>query len=418
MTKINILFSTKNNENTLNLLNSIQKNESFNTEKTYTLSITVFDKTIEQNILCQVKKINLNIVVITQLQIQKLEEKYPTFFYSSHCSTKIDSIQRARIQQQLYVNDNLDFFEHSIIWQVDDDMLFGKSIYVDNQHLVDYSTPYFSEVVRLQQQHKNLDAIIAPSSYVPPIPSLLYCETQLEDYFNRVYAPQHSLIPLEYHDYYTQKHAPTYYSVFLSNAIKGTEVVKDILLGKPITKALLANNSVPPSTLTKSKLLRGGNFIVFNTAIFKIPHLGFVENENMSARRSDMIHAHLLHELGFEINDAPYFSLVHNRTFSSSSIENCIQKYFADIIGALLVQYLYKGEKEFENRLVFHQKHIKRILNLLYKNTNNTVFEKEIEQLIALDNRINAFDKKYFVDVFEKFKKSKEQLKLKLCKLV
>ena len=106
MTEINILFSTKNEENTNNIIDSILKSNSFDKNKNYNLSIVIFDKTFEQNIQSRLETFALNIKVINLLEIQELEKKHFHFFSKANCSTKIDSIQRARIQQQMYVIEN------------------------------------------------------------------------------------------------------------------------------------------------------------------------------------------------------------------------------------------------------------------------------------------------------------------------
>ncbi|MBE0392883.1 hypothetical protein BJQ96_02742 [Flavobacterium sp. PL0002] len=417
MTKINIIFSTKSEENTNNIIESIVKSNSFDKNKNYILSIVIFDKTIKQIIESKLERFALNIKVIDLTAIKKLEKKYSHFFSTANCSTKIDSIQRARIQQQIYIIDNFEIFKYSVIWQVDDDMLFGRSEFKNNNHTVNYTTNYFSEIVNMYHKNENIDAIISPSTYVPPIPSLLYCQSQLNAFFNGKHIPEAKIIQSEYHDYYNQANHDTNYSVLLSNTKDKKTIVKNILIGKPITKISFVNNINVSPEFTMSKLLRGGNFIVFNSEIFRIPHLGFSESNNIPARRSDMIHSHLLTEIGFQIRDISFFSLVHNCTFSTSSIENSSEKYFSDMIGALLVSYLYKGETEFTNRLLFYQKHIKNILELLHKNINKDEFKNEIDRLIELDIQINSFDRNHFINEFEKFIITQEKLKSQLCKL-
>lgn len=416
-TIINIIFSTINLENTTNLLWSINKIKALSKEKTYSLFITVFDKSLEQNIRNNIESFDLNINVINKSKIQELENNHFDFLYSANCSLKVDSIQRARIQQQMYITENLERFKDSIIWQVDDDVVFGKSNYTNNRHNVSFSIDYFSKIVQFQKENESVDAIISPTSYVPPIPSLLYCNTQLEDIFNREYIFKEPFAGMEYHDYYNQSNNEKYYSLFLSETEDRNRIVKDILIGKPITKVTSSEKESNEPEFKKSKLLRGGNFIAFNMDIFKIPHLGFLECDNIPARRSDMIHSQLLLELGFTIVDVNYFSLVHNRTFTKASIEGAIEKYFSDMIGALLIQYLYKGINDFEKRLQFHQNHIKKILKLLYENVDISKFEKEIKKLKALDIQINSFDKEHFIKEFGKFKINKNQLILRLCKL-
>ncbi|UPS91392.1 hypothetical protein [Bizionia sp. M204] len=416
-TEINIMFSTSNLENTLNILCSIQKIKTLKKDKDFSLAITVFDKTHEQNILNHAKRYNLNISVVNASSISELENKYADFFYTANCSLKVDSIQRARIQQQVFIIDNYKVLKNSIIWQVDDDILFGRSNYINSKHIVSYLLNYFSEIVQFYDNNRSIDAIIAPTSYVPPIPSLLYSKTQLEDYLNREYIRKEPVDSLEYHDYYNQPNDEKSYSLFLSETKDKIEIIRSILMGKPITKVTCSEEGINEPKAQRSKLLRGGNFIVFNIDIFKIPHLGFCESDSIPARRSDMIHSQLLIELGFNIVDVNYFSLVHNRRFTNTTIEISAKKYFSDMIGALLIQYLYKGENEFNNRLKFHQNHIKKIVKLLCDNVDESIFRNEIDRLKELDIQINSFDKEHFINAFEDFRLNKNQLILKLCKL-
>ncbi len=417
MTEICILFSTKSKENTSNLLRSVQKVNLFEGVKNYSLSIIIFDKTDQQYIENNLGNFDFSVDVISLFNTLALEQKRLYLFDTANCSLKVDSIQRARIQQQIYILENFERFQNTVVWQVDDDMLFGKSEYLGNKHIVNYSTNYFSKVIELYYQNKNIDAIISPSTYVPPIPSLLYCETQLNDFFNKKYIPQNTSSHLEYHDYYNQFKCRKDYSIFLSKENDKTIIVKNILKGIPTTKASYEMNNDVDLNIKDSKLLRGGNFIVFNPDVFEIPHLGYKENDFIPARRSDMIHSNLLSEIGFQIKDVSYFSLVHNRSFSNYCIESISSNYYSDMVGALLMHFMFKGENEFESRLQFHQKHIKNILKLLHENVNINQFKDEIEQLAELDIKINSFDKKHFINEVEDFKKIKEQLKIRLCKL-
>jgi hypothetical protein len=346
MVKINLIFSTRSIENTFNLLKSIQKNISLEmiNNISYSFSVYIFDKTIEQNLRYLIQEFDYEIIVITLNDIEYLEQKYIGYLESANCSNQIDSIQRARIQQQIYVLEHKANFKNTIVWQVDDDMLLANSIYKENKHVGEYSINHFQEIVNMYTKNKGVDAIIAPSTYVPPIPSLLYCETQLNDFFNHSFESEEIIDGMEYHDYYMNNDKKTY-PLFLSDFKDEDAIVRDILIGKPVTRVSSARKTNQKTQLLDSKFLRGGNFIVFNLDIFNIPHLGFSEKNNTPARRSDMIHAHLLSELGFEIRDTNQISLVHNRTFTEANIEKCSKKYFSDMIGALLIQYLYKGEK-------------------------------------------------------------------------
>ena len=410
---INIVFSSKVIANVFSIIKSIEL--SLNEPNSdIDLNVFVFDKTPEQDVLSKMYGSKLNITVISLTEIYKLEEQYLSLFEKANCSRKHDSIQRARIQQQIYILENISLFKDSIVWQVDDDMLFAKSNFSNNNHEIENSNKIFSDLVEFYKSNSNVDAIIAPSTYVPPIPSLLYCETQLNDIFNLTFSKESSEI-LEYHDFYNQNKNNSFYSILIDEGKGKNELVKNILIGMPVTKV---SHGISNPINLNSNLLRGGNFIVFNTDIFSIPHLGFIENQEIPARRSDMIHARLVDELGYEIIDNSEFSLVHNRNFENIKFEDCVKDYFSDMIGSLLTQYVYKGESYFKERLQFHQNHIKRILNLLFENVDINEIKDEILALEKLHNQINQLDKQHFISQFESFKAHKEQLKNNLCKLV
>lgn len=415
---INIIFSTTNKENTINLLQSISRLAPIRKEQNYVLSITVFDKTLKQGISHIAKGFDFKIDVITTSKILELEQECGSYFENANCSRQWDSIQRTRIQQQIYIVQNHLKFNNTILWQIDDDVIFGRSDFSNNQHSINFEVDYFSKIVELYKERTDIDAIISPTSYVPPIPSLLYCKSQLEDYFDREYLSVNKVQPMQYHDYYNQDNEDMTYSIFLSESEERNEVVKSILKGIPVTKAVILNEKSQEIVHKTSQLLRGGNFIVFNLEIFKIPYLGFSESDGIPARRSDMIHARLLNENGFKLVDTDYFSLVHNRQFNEVSMDNSIQKYYSDMIGSVLIQYMDHGEDEFYRRLKFHQKHIKEILKLLNSNVDKEEFKIELHKLRELDFKINALNEQSLKKEFDKFEKMKSQLNEELCRLV
>lgn len=77
---INIIFSTTNKENTINLLQSISKLDSVEKEQNYQLSITVLDKTVDQGIRQIEKEFAFKIEVIDTFKILKLEQEYVSYF--------------------------------------------------------------------------------------------------------------------------------------------------------------------------------------------------------------------------------------------------------------------------------------------------------------------------------------------------
>jgi hypothetical protein len=86
------------------------------------------------------------------------------------------------------------------------------------------------------------------------------------------------------------------------------------------------------------------------------------------------------------------------------------------MIGSLVVQYLYKGNTQFENRYLFYKSHIKRIIKLIQNNVDIKLFLEELKQLEELEEKINAFDKDNFINSLYKFKELKSRLIKELCK--
>ncbi|MGB0430990.1 MAG: hypothetical protein ACPGLV_10995 [Bacteroidia bacterium] len=361
-------------------------------------------------------KCEIPVAVVTINKILALENKYENLLVESNCSRTLDSIQRTRIQQQIFIIEHFDLFKNSIIWQVDDDMIFGQSRFDGDSHDVLIEKDYFSDLINLYTNTNQIDCLIAPSTYIPPIPSLLYCRTQLYFLFNSPIEAKH-FSKREYHDYYSKVELNSQIKTSIANKEIIIDQARKIILGYPIT--MHANNfEINEDFSVKSRLLRGGNFIVFNPEIFFVHHLGYFEKGGLTARRSDMIHAHLLSELGFEIRDTNQLTLIHNRNFDDVNILNCIEKYRSDMIGALLIQYIFNGYDNFYKRLEFHRSHIDDIVNLVQQNLGFEELAEEIFALQKLDESIQNLDERLLIDEFEKFRMKKNELIVQRCKLV
>ena len=53
--------------------------------------------------------------------------------------------------------------------------------------------------------------------------------------------PKKTKVQSEFHDYYNQNNSDKNYSIFLSNTDNRISIVKNILIGKPITKISFNN---------------------------------------------------------------------------------------------------------------------------------------------------------------------------------
>lgn len=416
MQQIRVIFSSKCEQNTLNLIESIQQNHSipYNILE-YELFIHIIDKSPNQNLSSLSDSFEVPVYVIPLFEILTLEHKYEQLLKEANCSRKIDSIQRTRIQQQILVLENYAVFKKSIIWQVDDDMLFAQSRFKYRDHSIHYHNNYFAELTLLNSELKEVDCLIAPSTYIPPIPSLLYCKTQLSLLFHKRLINEDYTLE-EYHDYYSEQTERSEQGIAIFPKEDLVDLTKKILLGHPIT-AFVTKAGSEKDHLAPSRLLRGGNFIILSPEIFTVPHLGYVENDGLPARRSDMIHAHLLSEHGFEIRDTNHFSLVHNRNFNSATIHDCVEKYHTDMIGSLLVQYLFKSPTDFRKRLKFHKGHIKDIIHLIQDFLGSEHLRDDIRTLEQLNESIQCMNEFDLINEFEKFDKQKNKRIKALCKL-
>jgi len=419
--KVNILCSSKNDLIALKLLDSIALQLSNDTNNGYQVIVHLLDKTEQQTISCLVDSRNLSFecIIISYSAISALERQYKHDFIIAQCPLDTDSIQRTRIQQQVYVKHQYHLFENGIIWQIDDDMLFAEAQFVEGKITHNYRNQYFSTLVEFyHDNHLKVDALIGKSTVNPPIPGLLYCLTQLKDLLTREYRLSNQFVCEEYHDYYSSQLLSSSYTLDFYPNLSLREKVRLVLYGWSVTKI-----AMPPkhkSLLRQpSSLLRGGNFIIFNPEIFiEVPHLGFSTTTSQVARRSDMIHSHLLEELGYTIADTDYWSLIHSPDLQHIKFQSLINKYEADVIGSLLITYLFRSQ-ELEERFQFHQQHLSLIIELLNKHGYEKHLFEELSLLKKTQRKINKIMLNDLITEFTVFKKDYNTIKQNLlCKLV
>ncbi len=417
--RINIIFSTLNTNNTKHLLNSIQQQIKLekNILNPHRVHIHILDKTILQevsDILVQ-KEWNFETTVCNKREIRTLETKYKVLIRSIRLNIERDSILRTRIQQFLYINNNKNIFEQSIIWQLDDDMLF-HGLRVKDGKLSYFNKNYFQQLIQLYlTKGHEIDAIIGGSSLVPPIPSFLYCESQLKDIIHRQHhiGTHQQVLEQGYHDFENRLQNQQQHYLDLYPNLDAISKVEFILKGIPVSRITLTD--IGHLNPRPSQLHRGGNFIIFNPNILDIPHIGIPLKNGKPARRSDMIHALLLRDLNFNIMDIPYFSLIHQRNFETVHLDASLKKYREDAYGALFVKYLTSGKKAFFERLQFYQKHLYRIVALLNNEKLKGHFSKEATIIQNEASHFRNFNIPEWLNKFEQQKIMYHDIKEKLA---
>lgn len=413
-TEINILFNSFSAANTKGLLTSIQEQLRAFPSAAYSVIVNIiFNGSANdlENINELIYRYGANANLVNSDSILSLEKKYQGFINEANCLLNTESIQRGRIQQQIYIIENYSRFKNTIVWQVDDDMLFNSCNIVSNKLVLNNSLDFFGIVVQLYENQKNLvDAFVAKSNYTPPVPALLYTLNQLTDILINKFKSKDVEYSEDYHDYYFSSIDEGYYNIKLHENENLPSLIKRILNGQPITRPVLHKqiNEVG----NEPCFLRGGNFIVFNTEMFlNIPHLGFVLNDHEPARRSDMLHSTLAIDMGYSIVENHQLVLVHNRSFAEYSFEKNISDYYNDVIGSLILIRIHKGVDEINSRLAFHKVHLKKILKLLDEYNLKKEYEHEYNSLIQLSEHINRLNWKELEPKFELFLRKYNRIK-------
>lgn len=419
---INIFFTTFSIKNTSSLLNSLKDHLTIFPKVKFDLTINIIFQSSESEFLNLLQWINFpqfQVNLIHPAEVKKLESKYAAFIEEANCNTSVNSIQRGRIQQQIYIKEYYSIFQNSIIWQVDDDMLFKSFKIVGNKIILGDEVDFFGTLLELHSRYKyKFDALIAKSNYTPPIPSLLYTLNQLTDILTNQYIQADVVHNEEYHDYYFSASETGYYNVKLHEKEDRNTLVKRILNGQPITRPVMQKQFIESSN--DPCFLRGGNFIVFNTEIFlTVPHLGFVFNQDEPARRSDMIHATLALDLGYKIIENHQLILVHNRCFEEYGFENNIHDYYSDLIGNMVLIRLHKSVKEVNQRLSFHKKHLAEIILLFEQYNLKNEYKIEFESLQNLSRLVRELKWKDIEPKYNEFLENYSKIRTRenLCKL-
>lgn len=341
----------------------------------YRCNLLIIDKSVNANTL---EWLNQEIDVVhafnkvfklNNQQILQIENDSMVYIWNAEIDFEQDSIQRSRIQMNLAISYFRDEIKDDTIWQLDDDMVFD---YTENKKNF---PDVIGQVISFRKNNPTVDAATGTGFYTPPIPILLYLEKNLIDLITSKPIPSRGLStsPNYYHDLYEDLEFPTTFAKVERTKEEFEYLLQQILTGNPVFRPIQDGFFLP-----EKPWHRGGNFIIFNLeAAVTFPHLS-VHYRGLTSRRSDMIHARLLHEAGFKISGIP-MSLFHFRDqnllpdFTKLKLE-----YLRDALGAIAVRFLDKEEVAFK-RLGEHKAHIDRIIALV-KHINES-----IESLISVE---------------------------------
>lgn len=365
MKKIWFCFVTKDNQSIASKLIASIENQILKF-KTCRVNLLIIDKSRGSENISIKKGLFDQIIYYPLADIKKLEDKYASVYTNINYDISRDSIQRARLQLYIVSKEHSKEFENSIIWQLDDDMIFGETTFTSNGLLEFKLDRNYCQTIRdFHKLHPKIDAAIGFCSYVPPLPQYLYLRKQLDEFISKKkqanFGFQHE--DWSYHDLYDTQ--PNHYSLPKVNGKLDEGLLSDVFRGKPIHPILTIDES-PLVSKPQNSYLRGGNFIIFNTKVLTaLPHLAFSFREIIS-RRSDMLHIWMLVQQGFNIKSID-LSLIHNRDFKEISFPRMNKAYFEDLLGAVAFRYIAFGKQEAGKRYSLHKNHLNELHSLSIK---------------------------------------------------
>jgi hypothetical protein len=324
------------------------------------------------------------VLQLNSQEIQEIEQQNSIYIRNAQVDLEQDSIQRSRVQLILAISHFRSEINGSIIWQLDDDMVFD---YVENER------PFpdiIGKVISFHLNNPEVDAATGTGFHTPPLPVLLYLEKNLKDLIAGKPLPKTGLStsPSYYHDLYSDFDFTQKGPKVERTQTEFENLLQQILSGKPVFRP------IPDAFFEPEKPWhRGGNFILFNLeAALALPHLA-VHYKGLTSRRSDMIHARLLHEAGFVISGIP-MSLYHFRDQSLlPDFTKLKLEYLRDALGAASVRFIDEEEAALK-RLSQHKAHIDRLIGLvqpLVQNTGSTLTYELLKTLEEVRNELNSW---------------------------
>lgn len=283
---------------------------------------------------------------------------------------------RTYLQHKVYEKGNKIFNNNQISWIIDDDHLFK----FDTENEI--QTPNYFKIISEQKKYQ-IDAMFGQSSDAPPLPFLNTLRTQLIDfYYNLTYFancnPKDKFklnnlqkVNIERKEFYYdlsnknfQHFEYPYYQNFKgkSNFEAFKEFLKETTLlsnGVNVFRKLTFNIE-DIGNITKSSIYRGGNTIIFNPELLKVPNYTPDNNYN---RRSDfnwaIINKNIFNYKLYEI----ILPLKHDRKLQKTPLITNETKLQADIKGLIFYRLFenitskknWEDKTEHKNELRYYE---------------------------------------------------------------
>lgn len=332
----------------------------------------------------------------------------------------IGSIAKNRtfLQKKVYEKGKEIFKKDCISWIIDDDNLFK----FDSPNGIE--TPNYFKIIS-QKSNDGIDAMFGLSSDAPPLPFLSTLRTQLIDFYYNLTYFKHCKEEEQVDKFKNLRHTSVkqqefYYDLssgnfkhleypYYENIPKDTpeEAFKDFLEktaslsnGVNVFRKITFELEKVGNITNKKSIYRGGNTIIFNPELLKIPNYTPEKGYN---RRSDFNWAIINRDIFKQTLCEIILPLKHDRKLQKTSLVVNKEKLQADIKG-LIFYRLFKRiieEDNWENKtnhkgeLKFYKKIKKDVLNKVKINNYRTQSLIYLILKILKDKKMWWFEKKY-----------------------
>lgn len=271
-------------------------------------------------------KLSFVIITLDEVIINNQKLVYGPFVSDYVIKDKITSIAVAReiIHHHLYHH----VHDDEVIWIMDEDVLLKQLVIKDNHITVsnipiDYMIESFKDKIDIGVGHITGD---------PAIPTFSTIRTNLIDYmYHDAQNTKSNLVTNQSLDYYYDLSSHTHEFLEQPFPLHGDVKLDDAFSGKSIARPLILLNDEVKDTRT-----HGGNTLIFNKEVLKIPNLSIKVHQEY-ARRGDYFWIQLCETNGFKVKQIP-FGILHERHKQPFIYEKEISKLKRDVYGSSLTK--------------------------------------------------------------------------------
>jgi hypothetical protein len=371
----------------------------------HTIHLMVLDKSEDHRLKLWIGKNWSSTVIYEDLEtIENRDFKNDELYMRLGYDLSRDSIQRARLQLLLASQQYRDQLRDTIVWQIDDDMLFANAERLGKEIVPVVGRNFFEEVQAYHARYPQVDAAVGTYSNVPPLPILLYFEKQLVDLVaGEKAAPSSGSNHDFYHDLYGKGTIPESPNGRLK--VPDKQVFEKMLRGVSVTRPILSGDKGPDPGSIQPSILRGGNYIIFNPEVlWSLPHIAMYF-DGIISRRSDMIQAWMSQNAGYQIM-AINLSLFHYREFQEVDLEKICLEYLRDALGAVAFRFLKKPDTAWR-RYEAHLEHLGELRKILGRPefVGLEILQQLRDQLKTTQTRLSKWKEMGMQEALESFQK-------------